>query len=151
MSAYVVTDRHIAYLVECMDRFQVSWLVPGETVRMKIGESEFDSPVSYRAGRDITLGQMGAILLAENIESVNYRYSEQEEESPFVYECSGLAITPIQAIKAARCFQYQACEHPTWRTSQAFNMMESLILNAIARLDGYDEAKWDIDYPEANS
>jgi hypothetical protein len=97
--------------------------------------------------------QIGEMLHAENVKSVNYRYGETTE--PDVAMCEWAAFHPfsqVQIIKAARCLHYQSCEHPGWETSDACRLLEAIIGDDTTRnLPGYDGADWEITPPAARA
>jgi hypothetical protein len=82
-------------------------------------------------------------LLDENIKSVNYRYNERES-GHIEYNRGEPVLSAIQAIKASQCLRYQSCEHPTFDGSIAEKLIETIIADAIPRLDGYESADWAI-------
>ncbi len=97
--------------------------------------------------------QIGEMLHAENVKSVNYRYGETTE--PNFAPCEWAAFHPftqVQIIKAARCLRYQSCEHLGWEASDACKLLEAIIGNDTTRnLPGYDEAEWEIAPPAASA
>ena len=50
-------------------------------------------------------------------------------------------------LKALACYEYQACEHAEWPTSEAYQFCEALRRRAIPRAPGYDAAEWEISDP----
>lgn len=96
----------------------------------------------------------GAMLMRENIASVAYRYQDSADlpgpiptPDPEAYTFSrpARALTAVEAIKAANCYEYQSCEHPGWKTGQAKKWIDNLRNVAISNLPGYAEAAWEID------
>jgi len=157
MSAFVVSRNHIRYLVSAAaDRnlteiqdYPLSWSWEGEMHTL---------PFDDRA-EQTWLGQM---LWAENVKSVSYRYRDDEtSELPGVVEeaeggfqygdhkpWSSSPITPVQVLKACDCYEYQSCEHPEWKQSEAYAFIQALRERAIEALPGYDKAQWEIDEME---
>lgn len=134
MSAYVVDDIVIDAIVTAAYRFRYE---PHRPLEIQVGEiPEF--PEAYRRGapwgdisgvaawleanrRTFPIGEeseVGRILLAENQNSVNFRYDEVFIEHPYTF-------TPIQnpnpfyALKAMATWRYQSCEHPEYWKSTA--------------------------------
>jgi hypothetical protein len=96
--------------------------------------------------------QIGEMLHAENVESVNYRYGETTV--PDFTMCEWAAFHPfsqVQILKAARCLRYQSCEHPRWEGSDARKLLEAIIGRSGVDLPGYDEAEWEITPPTASA
>lgn len=134
MSAFVVDNRHIDLLVAAILRSEV------------VFESDAD--------------HVGTVLLAENYASVNYRYSEDEKPdsyhyTPFPLEFAGRPDGYLVLLKAVVGYQYQACEHPGWESSDAFRWTEALreMWVSRARLDhpgtfNYADQR-DVRYPPA--
>ncbi|MHB1782741.1 MAG: hypothetical protein ACYCTE_08625 [Acidimicrobiales bacterium] len=95
---------------------------------------------------DATAGRVGAMLLAENRRSVNYRYDEDDLEQPYVYRRLAQCPPAVVILNAIACLEYQSCEHSTWDTSEARRFLAALERQQIRLLPGYREAKgWDID------
>jgi hypothetical protein len=96
---------------------------------------------------------IGDTLHAENVRSVNYRY--RESTRPSFELCEWAAFHPfsrVQIVKAARCLDYQSCEHPGWQASEAFKILQAITAGGPSRdTPGYDEAEWEITPPSANA
>jgi hypothetical protein len=96
--------------------------------------------------------QIGELLHAENVASVNYRYGETSRAEFIMCAWAAFhAFSPVQIIKAARCLRYQSCEHPGWEESQACKLLAAIIGNTSVHLPGYDEAEWEITPPAATA
>ena len=103
MSAWIVSKRHIDFLVSALAQF---------------GTLDMDA---HRAGQR---------LWAENVASVAYRYQddtpgvqpERYLHTPYPPASMGL----IQTLKAIRCYCYQSCEHPSWEASWSYRAMKDL-------------------------
>lgn len=105
---------------------------------------------------------VGSMLWTENVCSVSHRYPGDDSSSrpgPVSEDIDGEAIdyvfrspayrpTPVEVLKAIRCYEYQSCEHDGWRKSEAKAFCESLTLEMIHRLPGYDAAPWEWDSSE---
>lgn len=108
MSAFVVADKDIQMIV-------------GYAARMKTGNWPFKSCED--------LDSICSLLLNENIKSVNYRYREEEEEQTLKYDSKwsySKLISHASAVKAVRYYQYQACEHPEWESSEAKRLTDEI-------------------------
>lgn len=143
MSAFMVDHAHIdAMLTAGLDaRDGVRWLtdatedqVPGERI-----------PSGYRTLDFLNADHVGAMLLAENRRSVNYRYEEDELEEPYTFRpLRHSDITPVDILSAISCYEYQACECDDWQASEAARFCQALRLAMICKLPGYSDAPWEI-------
>ena len=153
MSAWIVSKRHIDYLVTAMAQY-----------------GTLDSN-AHRAGQK---------LWAENVASVKYRYpNETPAERPGPIYKHGVrpwtythtpykkCIDPIELLKQIACYRYQSCEHAGWPDSWAYRAthdLEQRVLSLLPaelqtfvpsswgeeipevyRTDAYDSAPWGID------
>ena len=129
MSAYIVDDAHIRYLI-------------AYAYQRAHGR---DYGVESTAARETT----ALMLINANIASVDYRY---EQETPprtdfpmSDWECASTRTEPVQVLKAISCLDYQSCERPDWEGSPAQEWLEQLTWTAIHDLPGYEDAAWGID------
>lgn len=94
-----------------------------------------------------TAGAVGAMLLAQNRRSVNYRYAESDIEEPYTHAPSS-PREPVELLKAISCYEYQACETPDWEDTEAARFCQALRAHLIRQLPGYDEGdSWPIQEP----
>lgn len=133
MSAFVVSHNHINALVA----FAIRQEYGGRPSYYFKGERCFYEPESW----------IGQVLLDENIRSVNHRYEEQTPPEPykFYWPVFKAVISPLQAIKACACLDYQSCETPDWQDTRAYAILQDIRERAIRELPGYDEAHWEIE------
>jgi hypothetical protein len=152
VSAFVVSRKHIAYLVEAATSVRLAngghdrslyWYHNGGSHNLRCLEPE----------RSAEVGQM---LWDENIKSICARYPDcvgHPDRMPgplnetFRYERHihlPMSIDPVQVIKACNCYEYQSCEHEGWTTSEAKTFIDALRRKAINALPGYDDADWEI-------
>lgn len=151
MSAYIVSKKHIdAILSAELNRridYPLAWYYKGE--RKTLDRNTADA--------------VGGMLWQENVESVATRYPDDKpgewpgpcgltmvEVMAYKWEPirSGNTpryIQPIEALKALDGYEYQACEHDEWETSEAKAFCEAMRGNLIRRLPGYDDAPWSWD------
>ena len=130
MSAFIVSDLHISAIVTSQ-------------------HSTYNLPISYNYNGSSTYiagieQQLGQILLNENYVSANHRYGAHNEPHTFDLTFPSSPYTPIQIIKLCNSLIYQSCEHPTWKDSEAYAIITSIIDHAITVLPGYEEADWTI-------
>ncbi|PYS87680.1 MAG: hypothetical protein DMF62_11730 [Acidobacteria bacterium] len=97
MSAYIVSDAHINYLLTFM--------------------SANDSRYS-----GVYLDSIANKLRAANYASVNCRYNEEDAapETGFSFYPGAREADPLVVLKACACFDYQACEVPEVRSGRDY-------------------------------
>lgn len=151
MSAYIVSRQHIAFLVTAA-------IVASES-RVNYHSFSFYSRtrserVTLRSGDRKLAAELANMLWRENIASVSHRYPNESSATlpgpvgeNFVFTESDFraragAPAPVAVFKSIRCFEYQSCEHPGWRDSDACAFCESLVDAYIERLPGYEAASW---------
>lgn len=153
MSCYICDRHHINYLVNaamskgiCYHQLFSFW-------------SEKKNELIIVTEKNATA--IGQMLWDENIKSVAHRYNYNsddfyndgsrkrplpgpiDEDYVFRYKLiHGLTYIPVEVLKAIDCYNYQSCEHNTYRKSDAYHFMDSLRSLAIDNLPGYDEANW---------
>ena len=137
MSAYMVSAEHVramlnAGLAQAGDD-PLTWQVS-------------DNPYTERTLNRATAEAVGAMLLAQNRRSVDYRYDADELEELYTHGFSS-ERSPVEILKAIACYEYQASEAPDWDESETRAFCQALRLAMIRRLPGYDEADWGIDTP----
>jgi len=126
MSAYVVSPDTIDYLVTASRL----WRLAG------------DGYLPYET-RNLTDNELGQILLAENVRSVNARYNETDETPEYEYRDVRFdAIDAVTVLKSVQCLNYQSCETDDWKTTTAYKVLQAIESGAIAHLRGYREAPW---------
>jgi hypothetical protein len=110
-------------------------------------DSYFHVPSGNRLEcRRLTVEELGQMLLEENGKSVHYRYREETPTPPFkpCEKALWAVFTPVEIIKAAHCYDYQACEHPEYGQSEAKALIQAIIDTAIYQLPGYEAAPWGV-------
>lgn len=144
MSAFVVSHKHINTLLSYANRQRnpLHFYLSGEVV--------------LRADQVDDLQRAAEILLAENYRSVYARYPDTRHNPskiPGLVAEAGKDITfnfvlgdvsAVQILKACQCYDYQACETEDYDQSDAKRIIDRLQSEAIHRLSGYEEAKWEI-------
>lgn len=80
------------------------------------------------------------MLWAENYNSVNYRYDEDETPPVYSAETTEALFDPVVIYKAAGCYEYQSCEHPEWADSEANALISALAVAAEDRMPAADQA-----------
>lgn len=138
MSAFLCSPRHIGTLAGYAYRHQCHGLSSGLALP----------------------DDVAAMLAAENVRSVAYRYKHKpdatfdsvEQHAAFIQDCRNAAahaeyekLKPVEVLKLAKCLEYQSCEHLEWESSQARNILNNLIGQATRDLPGYEDAEWCLD------
>ncbi len=96
------------------------------------------------------------MLVDQNVKSVAHRYEEDTLTDlpgptnaywvvPYSYKPLGRVPTALEGLKLLKCYDYQACEDPEWKESEAFAFCEYLTDALITLLPGYEEASWEWD------
>ena len=129
MSAFICSPQHINAIVRWAGRHHVTCWHGNPSRLHSVAGKEQDT---------------AALLYAENVRSVNYRYFRTIDTSGIVYDASAPDLRPIDVIKACDCLAYQSGEHPAWDDSLACRLLKEIQSAAITRLPGYDAAKWEI-------
>ena len=143
MSAYVVDRNHIRFLVAAAltggTRDALSWWSEAEAARRNLG--------------DVDEHELGRILWAENVKSVNCRYGEETPEPAYHHPAAvgWLEFDPAQVLKSCDCYEYQACEHEAWPDSEARSIIDALRRKFVRQLQGYDAAEWGAPEPTSNA
>jgi len=137
MSAFVCSSKHIAILAKyCFEND----IYLGE----QFGSGTKQSDLIAKA------------FAVQNIVSVDCRYPDSENEpwveNAFIDECMSKApktdISQYDAItihKLAQCLAYQSCEHDSYKTFGAYDVVERIKAKSITQVTGYDNAPWGIE------
>lgn len=139
MSAFIVSKRHIDVLVE--------------STRLAVGYPHYFI-LHWGKGQQfpglIGDNALGRILWAENIKSVAACYPDDpdgnfraQDVDAYWAAGAGLHLSPVQALKALDCYEYQSCEHEEWEASEVHDFCRVLRKRLITLLPGYEEAPWD--------
>lgn len=114
MSAWIVSKKHIDYIVTAI-------------IRAEISTESTESP-----------DELGRMLWGECLASVAYRYPDDkdgERPGPVDFRDSDVNTyvweeTPVLAggalAKTLGCYRYQSCEHPEWDDSEACRLTAKL-------------------------
>lgn len=138
MSAFVVDKTHIdAILTAALELTR-----PGDSLYWYDPSAEQGARPNFLTRE--TAGRVGAVLWAENVRSVNYRYREDEIEQAYEFTRLRGHPTPVALMSLLHGFEYQACEHPGWRDSEAHAIVRRLERLAMTRLPGYSDAPWSV-------
>lgn len=142
MSAYVVSEGTVHGLVVAGLRLArwspLRWQLPIPAGELERGyqRGSWIGPGAHalieKYGRELTeetAGRVGAMLWAENVRSVNHRYDEGDWEPVYPGLPRGwraVNVDPAKVLSVISCYEYQSCEHPEWRESEAFAYVGAL-------------------------
>lgn len=140
MSAYVCSNTHIKALA--------IFAVRKSHGSLSINPRYVDGAEDV-AGQDLNViaTRYAAILLAENVRSVRYRYADDvgDYDEILISKNEVLmpkAISPVAILKLCACLNYQSCETEDWETTNAYKLLQHIKDEAIRALPGYEEAPW---------
>jgi hypothetical protein len=154
MSAFIPAKEHIDVLVALAQegprgrdvRPDHAWYGPRWTHNEQtVSLPDFASPDA-----------VGQMLVDEVVRSVSYRYPDSTDSDlpgpadnyytqPYTFTRQPYRLTAVEGLAAVTCYEYQACEHPEWERSEAFDFCDSLRWGLIHCLDGMDDAPWEWD------
>lgn len=146
MSAFVVGTPHIDAMVTAGMK---------NAPRSDVGLTWYHDG-GYKRLDYTTADEVGAMLIAENIKSVSFRYHGEDLETlPGPNDKSDLIdytfhavptsnFNPVDVLGAISCYEYQTCEHDGWETSEAKAFCGALRDRMISLLPGYSDAPWEI-------
>ncbi len=93
-----------------------------------------------------TAGRVGAMLLAQNRYSLDYRYCEEGVEEPYLFNELPGKVNPLTVLKAIAGYECHACESPDWEMTEAFAFCQELRRLCVNWLPGYEASDgWAID------
>lgn len=128
MSSFMVSDRHILFLVAAWAR--------------------------CRRDLSVTVLREDMALVATMLKQANHRsimhlYPDRAPMPPefLTFQPAQMpevprSFDPVAVIKAATCLDYQSCDPDGWEQTNAAKLIQSLISDAIARLPGWRDADW---------
>lgn len=148
MSAYICDKNHFLYLVAAalsprlVGRYgPFSWFHDGQRHQLPTGAPERAAEVAN-------------MLHLENVRSVSHRYPGDKSSATLPGPIHPEAITAAdflgcfetpdlaQLAKAIHCLEYQSCEHPEWKDSEAWAFLDALSGAILHALPGYEDAEW---------
>jgi hypothetical protein len=155
VSAWIVSKTHIDYLLSAVMSQHHAPQHQGDGWRpATIGD--YPDTLEIRPEHADGIGQT---LADECVKSVGYRYagSDWNKSSddlpgwtlPEEYHFQLVEVeSPWHALKALSSYSYQSCEHPEWRQSQAYRIVEGIqqyLWNQLKRRsDQYQDGPWDV-------
>lgn len=99
----------------------------------------------------LSFKEAAELLYAENVKSLEYRYSEGTAAELVWYKMKA-PINYVPTIdnifvlaKQVDCYHYQSCEHPEWEDSKAYRMCLSIKEGLLSNHPDYEDAPWGID------
>lgn len=134
MSAYVVDKTHIDALVtaglQLPDHGRLRWYWP----QPPLGTPRAALQHFHHELRSSDADRVGQVLFDTNATSVAYLYDEAAETLTYRFDALPGTVDPVIVLDALRGYEYQASEHPGWRTSEAHAFCEALRHEAIRSL-----------------
>lgn len=134
MSSFMVSKKHIIYLVNAMLTLPhgLSWCGNEEAHWLKRGD--FKRAV-----------EIAELLNRENSESLLAIYGESEDLYDFKETDFGFqSFDAIQVLKAVQCFDYQVCDAPNYEINGVHSLLLSLQNEVINLLPNYKQLIWHI-------
>lgn len=129
MSAFLVSDTHLNYLVSYASLHRVSYWDKKAQRRIEVfGEEQ----AAFN------------LLFGANVESINERYQENTPPMPSKFLLDAGHFDPVQVIKACNCYDYQACEVDDYEATLAAHLVDAIRSEAIRHLPGYEAAEWGV-------
>ncbi len=159
MSAWITSKAHIDALV----------------TTARLGPTDAKDPSEPAPWPDgLSADQLGQMLTSEMVASVSYRYPHDAPDSlpgpddlwfqqPYRYQPTR-RLTVAEAHRAAFCYEYQSCEHPAWKDSDASAFYAALLIwllriapaTYVNRYGdelpvGWEDAPWGLDEADVRS
>jgi hypothetical protein len=143
MSAYIVPAFHINALV--------SWAANRHGINV-VSYWWAANRVKHRYELRNNEQRIASVLYAENVRSVNFRYSESTAASGFRFKnVMTHTLKAVDVIKACHGYIYQACEADDWKDTEAHAIINAIEKAAILSLPGYqDSSAWSLSEPAAS-
>ena len=124
MSAWLVSETHVAAIVTAA------------------AEAGLTIP-----SRPDTLDAIGRELFAENMRSLRHCYGDADADEfwgegdklAVGYKHHHVTVAPFVLLKALACYDYQACETPTYEASEAASLTGALRAATLAQLGMTDD------------
>lgn len=114
-----------------------------------------EAGIPYK-GKSYDASMWATLLAKANYDSVDQRYGNQDISfEDYTFECHMISLQPaydlkpIELIKMAQCFQYQACETLDWNNASFHSEhigswhIQYFISKMISKLNGYSSADWE--------
>src|SRR3990167_2487217 len=144
MSAYIV-DRAVIDALVTVAKDGPSGVphCPGNTW-YPLGWESADGSRTYIHDR-ADLDRIGAILIDENVWSVQYRYPEMMRlpgpsdlwwMAPYRWGVVWPLPSAVETLKLADHLEYQSCEHPGWEASEARRILDAIRAACHRRVQG---------------
>lgn len=139
MSAYIVPAFHINALVSWAANRHgintVSYWWAGDRYELRSNEQ-----------------RIASVLYAENVRSVNFRYSESTPADSFRFRhVMTHTLKAVDVIMACHGYIYQACEADGWEYTEAGAIIKAIEQAAIRSLPGYQDSNaWCLSEPAAS-
>ena len=141
MSAFIVDPYHINVLVSYGVATKAQYYVPAR----KHGAGRRGEWAYFT---DDTAQAIASLLYSQNVRSVNFRYSERTKRTGHVFKSERFShLTPADVVCACDCLDYQSCETPNWKGTEAWRALNAIRERAIRALVG-ESRTWELKRPE---
>ena len=158
MSAYIVDPRTIDYLIAWAHQHRTHDSAPSVSIPERMDPTTLpDTLDGYGQGERFSLMQLtpndlGAILLAENVRSVQARYPREavatlpgpcDQSRVLAYQYQPVpSLNAAWVVKSCDCLDYQSCETDDWRDTLAYAIVQTIRESAISALT--EDAPWGV-------
>jgi hypothetical protein len=140
MSAFVVSKAHIDAMITAAIDLNINywngerWCVVSAATANEVGQALVDEcvrSVSYRyPNDDVKAGELPGPGDAYYVEPYQYMRTRR--------------FSDAEVRDLVRCYEYQACEHPGWRTSPAEYFCRAVEGKLLSRIPG-EGARWGVE------
>lgn len=145
MSAYLCSDRHLAYLI----RAAAQTNSPAGDCFSYYHDGKRRTVYAEPSPNGMSFAEFGQMLRDENVRSLQARYGDRAAELVGGFTTYTHQIYPdpskfsaVQVAKALACYAYQTCEHGAWTASAAHSFVRDLEHRQWSRVPGYEAAAW---------
>lgn len=149
MSAFIQSKDHIDLLVTAAIDRDLRWFTDD---RPRTSDKTYREVI--RNAKEVGGDAIGSMLVAANVQSVSYRYSDSDDlpgpvdayyGRPFKYERVTSYVSVGTLLNAVAGYEYQSCEHDEWEVSEA-RFFCTALREALCREvtgDGIEGWSWD--------
>lgn len=144
MSAFEVSDKHVSAILQGVYGTDYR----GFNIWRYLDDKE---PTQEQFSLLSKAKQEANVLMSENVRSVRYCYKHHGDRSnePLLVgqvqlDLKAEPLPVLQVLKLIDCLEYQSCECPDWKSTEAYKLLCDYRSKLIRKLPGYNDAKWSI-------